>query len=228
MGYPLGLTLYNLAARPAADPDAGLVPRPAGLVVWLHGGAGESLGAVVELGRQLIEEDGVSVVLTLSNPADLAEARALGSDAILQRAPHDFPQFVQAFLDHWRPDIGIFSGGELRPTLIYESAHRAVPLIWVEARAPHLPPDRDGWFPGLIKAAIAPFRTVLAVDDTAARALRKAGVEEEWLQTLGRMEEASCALPHVESDRAALAQILATRPVWLAADVAPEEEAAVI
>jgi len=228
MGYPLGLTLYNLAARPAADPDAGLVPRPAGLVVWLHGGAGESLGAVVELGRQLIEEDGVSVVLTLSNPADLAEARALGSDAILQRAPHDFPQVVQAFLDHWRPDIGIFAGGELRPTLIYEASHRAVPLIWVEARAPHLPPDRDGWFPGLIKAATTPFRTVLAVDDTAARALRKAGVEEERLQTLGRMEEASCALPHIESDRAALAQILATRPVWLAADVAPEEEAAVI
>ena len=228
MGYPLSLTLYNLATRPAADPEAGLLPRPAGLVVWLHGGAGESLGAVVELGRHLIDEDGVTVVLTLSNPADLAAARALGCQAILQGAPHDFPNFVQAFLDHWRPDIGVFAGGELRPTLIYESAQRKVPLLWVEARAPHLPPDRDGWFPGLIKAALAPFRSVLAMDDTAARALLKAGVEAARLQNLGRMEEASCALPHIESDRAALAETLATRPVWLAADVVPEEEAAVI
>ena len=228
MGYPLGLTLYNLAARPAVDADAGRVARPAGLVVWLHAGAGEGLAGVVELGRQLIEEDGVGVVLTLSAAPALAEARALGAQAILQLVPHDFPNLTQAFLDHWRPDLGIFSGGELRPTLIYEATLRALPLLWVDARAPHLPADRDGWFPGLIKASLAPFRAVLAVDDPAARALRKAGVDEEKLHILGRMEEASAALPHVESDRAALAQTLATRPVWLAADVAPAEEAAVI
>lgn len=228
MGYPLGLTLYNLATRPAADPEAGRAPRPAGLLVWLQAGAGEGLAAMVELGRQLIEEDGVGVVLTLSSAPELDAARALGSQAILQIVPHDFPNFVQGFLDHWRPDLGIFSGGEVRPTLIYEASLRALPLLWVDARAPHLPLDRDGWFPGLIKAAVAPFRRVLALDDTAARALRKAGVEEERLLSLGRMEEASAALPHIDSDRAALAQILATRPVWLAADVAPAEEAAVI
>ena len=228
MGYSLGLTLYNLAARPAVDPDAGRVARPAGLLVWLHSGAGEGLAGVVELGRQLIEEDGVGVVLTLSSAPEVDEARAMGSQAILQIVPPDFPNFAQGFLDHWRPDLGIFSGGELRPTLIYEATQRALPLLWVDARAPHLTADRDGWFPGLIKAALAPFRAILAVDDSAARALRKAGVEDERLHILGRMEEASAALPHIESDRAALAQILATRPVWLAADVAPEEEAAVI
>ena len=228
MGYSLGLTLYNLAARPAADPNAGRVLRPAGLLVWLHAGAGEGLAGVVELGRQLIEEDGVGVVLTLSSAPEVDEARAMGSHAILQIVPPDFPNFAQGFLDHWRPDLGIFSGGELRPTLIYEATQRALPLLWVDARAPHLTADRDGWFPGLIKAALAPFRAILAVDDSAARALRKAGVEDERLHILGRMEEASAALPHIESDRAALAQILATRPVWLAADVAPEEEAAVI
>ncbi len=228
MGYSLGLTLYNLAARPAVDPDAGRVARPAGLLVWLHSGAGEGLAGVVELGRQLIEEDGVGVVLTLSSAPEVDEARAMGSNAILQIVPPDFPNFAQGFLDHWRPDLGIFSGGELRPTLIYEASQRSLPLLWVDARAPHLTADRDGWFPGLIKAALAPFRAILAVDDSAARALRKAGVEDERLHILGRMEEASAALPHIESDRAALAQILATRPVWLAADVAPEEEAAVI
>jgi len=228
MGYSLGLTLYNLAARPAADPVGGALPRPAGLLVWLHAGAGESLAALVELGRKLMDEDGVAVLLTLSAAPDLDEAQAMGTKAALQLAPHDFPNFVQAFLDHWRPDLGVFSGAELRPTLIYEANHRAMPLLWVEARAPHLPPDRDGWFPGLMKATLSPFRTVLAVDDASARALRKAGVEEDKVRLLGRMEEASAALPHIESDRAALAQVLATRPVWLAADVAQEEEAAVI
>jgi 3-deoxy-D-manno-octulosonic-acid transferase len=42
------------------------------------------------------------------------------------------------------------------------------------------------------------------------------------------MEEASAAIPYVESDRAALARVLATRPIWLAADVAAEEEAVII
>jgi 3-deoxy-D-manno-octulosonic-acid transferase len=42
------------------------------------------------------------------------------------------------------------------------------------------------------------------------------------------MEEDSAALPYSEPERAALARLFATRPVWLAADVPQAEEAAVI
>ena len=130
---------------------------------------------------------------------------------------------MQAFLDHWRPDLIVFSGGELRPAMIHECALRKLPLLMVNGRAPHLPAGREGWYPGLIKSAIQPFSQILVLDDTASRAFRKAGAEPRQLRQSGRMEEASAALPYVESDRAALARLMATRPIWLAADVAPAE-----
>lgn len=228
MAYSIGLTLYNLAARPVANPAPVPQARPAGILVWLHCGAGESLGVLLELGRKLIEDDGVSVLLTLPEGL-LAEAEPiLRIKARVQAAPPDFARPAQDFLDHWKPDLGILAGGEMRPALLHEARLRKLALILVEARAPHLMAGREGWYPGLIKASLTAFRTILALDETEARALRKAGADPDRLQIAGRMEEASAALPHVESDRATLARILATRPVWLAADVAPDEEAAVI
>lgn len=233
MAYSIGLTLYNLAARPVDEPDAVPPARPAGSLVWLHVPGPDSLGGMAELARKLIEDDGVSVLITL--PADLVAAqgeapatRKLHPEALVVAAPLDFPRRVQGFLDHWRPDMAVMAEGELRPALLHEAAQRKLPMIMVEARAPHLMPGREGWYPGLIRAALAQFRLVLAIDDSAGRALRRAGADPERLMVTGRMEEASAALPYVESDRAALAQGLATRPVWLAADVTEAEEAAII
>jgi 3-deoxy-D-manno-octulosonic-acid transferase len=216
MPYSLGLTLYNLAIRPVwpgpARPD-----RPRGQLVWLHAPSEDLTPVMAELARHLIEDDGVSVVLTAPVPPPAA------SGAIHQPAPPDHPRDVQAFLDHWRPDLVVFSDGELRPAMIHECALRKLPLLMVSGRAPHLPPRREGWYPGLIKSAVQAFSQILVLDDTAARAFRKSGAEPRQVRLSGRMEEASAALPYVESDRSALARLMATRPIWLAADVAPDE-----
>lgn len=223
MAYSIGLTLYNLAARPPAEPLLDVEPRPPGSLVWIHSPGGEGLAPMLELARRLIEDDGVSVLLTLP-----VTVPAPATEAIVQVPPPDFPRPVQAFLDHWKPDLVIFTEGELRPALIHESGQRKLPLLMIEGRAPHLMPGREGWFPGLVKSAVAGFRHVLTVDDAAARAFRRAGADPDHLQIAGRMEESSAALPYVESDRAALAHALATRPVWLAAEVTEAEEPAII
>jgi 3-deoxy-D-manno-octulosonic-acid transferase len=64
------------------------------------------------------------------------------------------------------------------------------------------------------------------VDESATRTFRKAGALN--VATAGRLEEGSAALAYHEPERAALAELFATRPVWLAADVPAAEEAAVI
>ena len=210
---PLGLTLYNLGARPEGVVKAPPA-RPGGSVVWCHAG-GESLGALLELARRLIEEDGVTVLLTC--------AGAPATESLVQPPPLDFPRDVAAFLDHWKPDVAVMGGGELRPALLHAAGLRKLPLLMVEAPAPFI--ARKGWFPGLLKASAQAFARVLVLDEAAGRAWRKLGVET---QVTGRMEEPSAALPHVEADRFALAQAFATRPAWLAADIAEAEEGAVI
>ncbi len=224
MAYSIGLTLYNLAARPVAAAPGLRPARPRGSLVWVDSPDAESLGAMLELARRLIDDDGVSVLLTL--PGDLGQVPQ--TDALVQPAPLDFPRNVAEFLEHWKPDIAVLAAGELRPTLIHDAVQRKLPLLMVQARAPCLMPGREGWYPGLIKASLAAFRHILSVDEGAARALRKAGADPERLLITGRMEEGSAALPYVESDRAGLARLLATRPVWLAAEVAEAEEPAII
>lgn len=218
----LGLTLYQLAARrePAraeARPD-----RPAGRLIWLHAPGPEQARALEELARRIRAEDGHPVLLTAPQmPALLPEG------VIWQAPPGEAAAEARRFLDHWRPDAVLFSGGELRPTMVAEAEERRLPMAMVEAGAPHLPAGRNGWFPGLLKAALARLDTIAAVDDAAARALRKAGAGHRITIT-GRMEEPTPVLPANEAERAALARQFATRPVWLAAALPEAEEEAAI
>lgn len=220
MAYPLGLTLYNLTARPVASDPFPCPERPRGRVVWLHAPDDGVMAVMAELAHHLIEEDGVNVVLTCPRPTPPGPAP---SGPIQQPPPPDHPREVQAFLDHWRPELVVFSDGELRPAAIFECTQRKLPLLMVNARAPRFIPGREGWYPGLMKSAVHSLTHILALDDAAARAYAKAGAASPALQTTGRMEEASAVLPCVESDRVALARLMATRPIWLAADVAAAE-----
>jgi len=222
MAYSLGLTLYNLSARRAAAAPAERPPRPAGPLVWLHAPSAEPARAMLELGRRLVEEDGVPVLLTCADPLPPREG------LLMEPPPADTPAEARAFLEHWRPEVAIFAEGELRPALLHEAVERRLPLLMVGGRNPCFVRERDGWYPGLMRGLLSHFRTVLTVDETSARAFRKAGATPEAVEVTGKLEEESAALSCLEAERDSLARQFATRPVWLAAALPETEEAAVI
>jgi 3-deoxy-D-manno-octulosonic-acid transferase len=226
MAAPLGLKLYNLGNRregPARVADR--PPRPPGRLVWLHAPTANQISPILALARRLVEEEGFAVVLTA--PAGLIAGPAR-QGVILQPPPDDTPADVRAFLDHWRPEVAVFSDGELRPSALHEAGERKVPVLMVNARAPTFLRERDGWYPGLMRAALGRFSEVFAVDEAAARAFRKAGAPLSNVAVTGRTEEDSAVLPCLEAERAALALQLAARPVWFAAGLPEAEEAAVL
>ncbi len=223
MSYSFGLTLYALAHRrdPVDRPD--WPARPPGRLVWLHAPDTESVGLLMALARRLVEEDGLPVLLTVPQSPPTGSA-----GVVVTRPPTDATMQVQAFLNHWKPEVIILSGGEVRPALLHEAELRKLPVLMVNARNPHLPAGREGWYPGLIRTGLASLRRVLVLDEQTARLYRKSGAIADRVESIGPMEEDSAVLPCIESDRAALAQALATRPVWLAAAVPEAEEATVI
>ncbi len=222
MAYSIGLTLYNLAARRETAAAPPRPARPTGRLIWLHAPVAEACAPLLELARRLVADDGHTILISHSNPLVLP-------DGVLQDLPPpDTPADARAFLGHWRPDLLVIADGELRPALLYEAAENSLPVICVQARAPYLLPERDGWYPGLMRSVLADIKHVLTLDETSARAFRKAGASAGSVEVAGRMEEQSAVLPHTEAERAAMAEGLAARPIWLVAGLDPAEEDAVI
>lgn len=227
MAISFGRTLYNLSARRRSEALAegeveSIRPaRPAGRLIWLHTPDLHPASAMPQLALRLMAELGVNVLLTCPKFLQVALP-----GIIEQAPPPDTAAKASAFLTYWQPDLAIMAEGELRPALLLEAADRRVPMLMVDARAPYLLKAHNGWFPGLMRSSLQTFRKVLTVDDAAAKACRRAGAVD--VDVVGRMEEASAALGYHEPERAFLAALMATRPVWLAADVPVAEEAAVI
>lgn len=223
MASPLGLKLYNLGNRREGPAQIRERPsRPQGRLVWLNAPNMGQASPMLALARRLIDEDAVAVLLTI--PGEVPARTGL----ILQAPPDDTPVEVRAFLDHWRPGLAVFAEGELRPVALHECADRGIPIILANGKAPTFLRERDSWYPGLMRSALGRISSVYAVDEAAARAFRKAGAALTSVAVTGRMEEESVVLPCLEAERAALARLLAARPVWFAAGLAEAEEEAVV
>jgi 3-deoxy-D-manno-octulosonic-acid transferase len=222
MAASLGLKLYNLGHRREAGKGAQRPARPAGRLAWLHAPNSEQISPMLALASRLVDENGLAVLLTCPGTPP-------ARDGVVHEAPPiDTPVDVRAFLDHWRPEIAVFSDGELRPAAVHEAVERKIPLLMVNARAPVFLRDRDGWYPGLMRSALSRFAQICAVDEPSARSFRKAGAALSSVAVTGRMEEESVAMPCLEAERVALARLLAARPVWFAAGLPESEEAAVM
>jgi len=222
MTFSLGLTLYALRHRGTRATWAPPGPRPEGTVIWLHASQAETVAPLLALARRLIAEDGVTVTLTADQPPPPMHRLFAAAP------PSDAPADARAFLNHWQPTVGVLADGVLPPALIQESAVRDIPLVMVDARAPSLPRAVKGWFPGLTADLLSRLHRVMAVDEPAARILRRAGVKPAALSVAGRMEHPPSALSTNEAERAALSRLLATRPVWLACHLPEDEESLVI
>lgn len=222
MATSLGLTLYNLGQRRDQAETSARPARPVGRLVWLHAPGEALVSPIRALARRLVEEDGLPVLLTAPDPGGALDG------VVLQAPPPDNPADARAFLDHWRPEIAIFAGGQLRPAVMHEAAERKIPMLMVNGKAPVFLRERDAWYPGLMRQILGRFRGIMAVDEAAARAFRKGGAGLSAVAVTGRMEEETTVLPALESERAALSRLLAARPVWFAAGVVESEEAAVL
>ena len=146
------------------------VKRPAGRLAWFHAASVGETNAILPLMAALARErPTLSFLLTTGTvtSAKLAADR-LGPRAIHQYAPLDVPQYVASFLDHWRPDLGVFTESEIWPNLILESSARGIPLALINARMTKRSFRRWRRNPGLAHPLFSRFAMVLAQNEALA------------------------------------------------------------
>lgn len=200
-------------------------PRPAGTLVWFHAASvGETNAVLPVIERMLGERADLTVLLTTGTLTSAALAkRRLPPRTLHQFIVLDVAKYVEAFLDHWKPDLGVFAESEIWPNLIIEASRRSIPLALVNARMSARSAKRWSRFGSVARPLFSRFDIILAQSEPVGRMIHGLGARR--VEVLGNLK---IDAPPPAVDAAGLGQLkraLGERPVLVAASTHdPEEE----
>ncbi len=197
--------------------------RPAGELIWIHGASMGECMAVLPLIGELLKTPGRSVLVTSGTVTSAAlMAERLPPGAFHQFAPIDTPAAVARFLDHWRPDIGLFVDLEIWPNMLAHAHKRGVGLALINGRMSAR--SFAGWryAPRTAAAVLSLYDLCLAQDDETAQRLRVLGAL--IVRTSGSLKADAPPLPADPEKLAALRRAVADRPILLASSTHPGED----
>ena len=198
--------------------------RPDGPLVWIHAASnGEAMSALPLIDR-LGKRDPSATVLLTTGTVTSAQlmANRLPAHAIHQYVPVDRIGWVRRFLEHWRPDAGVWLESELWPNLLWEMRDADRPTMLINGRVSERSYRRWRRTPGLARDLLGGFTVCLAQTDQEAERLRELGARSA--DCVGNLKFSAPPLP-VDGDLlAALRHAVGDRPHWLAASTHPGEE----
>jgi 3-deoxy-D-manno-octulosonic-acid transferase len=203
------------------------VSRPDGQLVWIHAASvGETNAVLPLITRMLRDRPNLRFVLTTGTVTSAQmSAKRLPPQAIHQYVPLDAAAYARRFLDHWRPDLVLFTESEVWPNLILETSARGIPMALINARMSTRSFKRWSKSTGLSLPIFGRFDAVLAQNETLARHFRLLGVRNS--QATGNLKIDSPPPPADPEKLEALRKALAGRPVFVAASTHEGEEAMV-
>lgn len=198
--------------------------RPAGRLAWFHAASVGEAASLLELLRRLTRERDDLTCLVTTGTVTSAQylASRLPEQCLHQYAPLDVLPWVESFLDHWRPDVAVWTESELWPATLWATDRRSVPMLLINARISQRTFGRWRWMPGMAKGLLSRFDRILAQDELAAEQLAALGADRVTVS--GSLKEGAAPLPHDETERARLVRALGGRPVWVAASTHSGEE----
>lgn len=202
------------------------LPRPEGKLVWFHAASvGESVSLLGLIGSYLNEHPEAHVLVTTGT---VTSARMM-SDRLPERAVHqyvpiDTPMAVRRFLDHWAPDLAIWTESELWPTMIVQTHARGCRMLLINARMSARSARRYRWVKGFIGGLLDRFERILIQDDAAAARFLRLGADPARVEVTGSLKDTAEPLPHDAGEMANLRKLLGGRTIWLAASTHPGEE----
>ena len=178
----------KLARRAVAEPGYGVAvperfghytqpPESTRSLVWVHAvSLGESRAAGILLKALREALPGVRILLTHGTATGRAEgAKLLQSGDVQVWQPWDTPAAVQAFLQHFKPRMGLLMETEVWPNLVLQSARSGVPLALVNARLSEQSLQSAQRWLRLMRPTYGALRAVWAQTEADAQRLRTLG-----------------------------------------------------
>jgi len=211
------------AARAAVD-----VPRPEGPLLWLQigaeGAADTAQGAVLLLRR--LRRLRPALTLVVAAPPSVSGQWPEGVIAV--DPPEDCPHSAALVLSHFRPGLIVLLGNDLPAALIALATETGLKVMLADARLSPLEPGRGLLARTVQRALLQRLVRVLVRDQESVVPLARLGAHATRIEVGGVMGEPPDPLRCSEAERASIAALTRTRPVWLAAAVPAAELPAVL
>jgi 3-deoxy-D-manno-octulosonic-acid transferase len=204
-------------------------PRPDGRLIWVHAASvGEAQSSLILINRILKDDDDVHVLLTTGTLSSAAlMAKNLPDRATHQFYPLDHPDWVGAFLDHWRPDTVLWMESELWPNMLAEIKRRNIPAALINAR---LSPASLKWWKtvkGTAARLLSAFTIILCQTETEAAAFKS--LKHKNVKVTDNLKYSAKPLPvdyTANEDTVTLMRAhIQNRPCWVYASTHKGEEA---
>lgn len=201
--------------------------RPEGLLVWAHAASvGEANAILPVLDALMARRADIAVLLTTgTTTSGRLAAQRLGPRGIHQYVPLDATRYARRFLDHWRPDVAVFTESEIWPNLLLETSDRGIPLLLANARMSGRSFKRWSRSGALSRPLFGRFAAILAQSELLARRFKTLGGRKVLDVGNLKIDAPPPPVNSLELDR--LRQALGSRPVLTAASTHEGEEVAV-
>jgi len=215
--------LKRRLARGKEDPDRWLeklgqtdMTRPDGGLVWLHGvGVGEVMALRGLIASMSVARPDLNFLVTSSaRSSGEVFAKNLPPRTRHQYLPLDLPRPVAAFLDHWKPDLAVWSDQEVWPRLAVEVARRGIPQAFVAARITDASATAKTRFGRAYGDLYRLMDVRHAQEDTTATHLRTLMGDDTLVSVTGSLKAAAAPLM---DDPALRAKLPTNRPIWVVA-----------
>jgi 3-deoxy-D-manno-octulosonic-acid transferase len=201
------------------------VARPNGKLIWLNAvGLGEVMalrGLIAELHRRDSELN--FLVTSSTRTSSETFATNLPPKTIHQFLPLDIKSYAIRFLNHWRPDLVLWSEQDIWPGLIYQVAREGIPQALINARMNGKSFRKKAIVRPLFRATYKKFSLISAQDSKTASMLASLGAQQN-VRIDGSLKP-HCPPLFVDLDaQEALANKIIGKKVWLAASCHSEDE----
>jgi 3-deoxy-D-manno-octulosonic-acid transferase len=235
LAEPLAPMLLSRRARRGKEDPARLGERlghasrerPAGPLAWLHGASvGEALSLLALIDDLSAARPDLNILVTAGTrtAAELL-AKRLPANAFHQYLPVDGPAATRRFIEHWRPNLGVFVESEIWPNLLLAAERQGVRMALLSAKLSDA--SLGGWsrLSAAARRLFGVFDLLMAQDARAAGRLESLGVAGAGGAD---MKFGADPLPVDEAALADVRAAIGARPVILAASTHPGEDEAVL
>lgn len=187
--------------------------RPLGPVIWLHAssvGEVQSASAVIPA----LAQTGTVLLTTTTTTGRDRAAALVGDSTIHQYQPIDTPGAITRFLDHWAPDLVVFTESETPPNTLRILQQRGIPRALIGAR----PSRSRRRFPAAARHLLGQFDLITAAAPEVGGELASLGLSVAIVEDIKRASFAALQANPPDWPTHQLA-----RPIWLAASTHAED-----